>query len=162
MVSDLVGDGSNVVIGLGGGVPLLWGGVVVRLVVLALQTSSQLKGQPHGSGGGALDLALQVSGTLAGHCSLGLHTGTSSLQGPRVGGGGGGGGGWGVGLLLLFSQAHGARYETQPMASPYSHTRKHNSVGVLGWDGERHSANSKVLKTKVGFRVLKNKIGFRV
>ena len=71
--TDLVGDGANVVVGLHGSVALLWGGVVLRLVVLALQAHSQLKGQPHGGGGGALDLALQVTRTLAGHCSLGLH-----------------------------------------------------------------------------------------
>lgn len=155
MVSDLVGDGSDVVIGLGGGVPFLWGGVVVRLVVLALQTSSQLKGQPHGSGGGALDLVLQVSGTLAGHCSLGLHTGTQSVEGPGVGWGGAGVSG--VGLLLLFSQAHGARYEHNLWQAHTVNTRKHN-VGVLGWDGKPHSARSTVLKNKIGFRVLKNRV----
>ena len=75
-MSDLVRNGSDVVIGLGGIVPLPWGGVVVRLVVLALQANCQLKRQPHGGGGGALDLVLQVTGTLAGHCRLGLLTST--------------------------------------------------------------------------------------
>lgn len=65
MTADLVGDGSNVVIGLGGGVPLGRRGVVLRLVVLPLQPGGQLKGhQPHGGGGGALDLALQVTSRL--------------------------------------------------------------------------------------------------
>ena len=72
-MSDLVRNGSNVVIGLGGAVPLLWGGVVVRLVLLALETSSQLEGQPHGGGGGALDLVLQVTSTLVGRSRLGLY-----------------------------------------------------------------------------------------